>query len=164
MKQYLNRSEKDQVLTLSAFIDYAEKTADKWANMVYNKNAVKFLRMAKSFITKSLSIKCDGLNDFERDNLINQSEKMDVVLKYSNDAIRAYKQMLELDSVTPIQTSDLLDLCEKALEACDNCSESPSTCKTMKLFIKYDIPVYTDSPGRGKCPYSTKEDSDEKIA
>ena len=25
MKQYLNRSEKDQVLTLSAFIDYAEK-------------------------------------------------------------------------------------------------------------------------------------------
>jgi len=156
MKTYFNRLEKNQVLTLSAFIDYATGTADEWAKNIGNKDSVKALRMAKSFIFRALCIKCEQLDDLESDNLMSQSKKMDVVLKYRNDAIREYKQMLELDSVTPIQTSDLLDLCEKAMVACNNCSDLPSNCSVRKLFAKYDVPVCDDNPGIGGCPYSNR--------
>jgi hypothetical protein len=156
MKAYFNRLEKDQVLTLSSFIDYANTTADEWSKSGKYKDCVKSLRMAKSFILRALSIKCEHLDDLEADNLINQSAKMDVVLKYKNDAIREHKEMLKLDSVTPIQTSDLLDLCEKAAYACIGCSTTPDTCVTRRLFIKYEVPVCDDSAGIGKCPYSTE--------
>jgi len=158
MKTYLNRSEKNQVLTLTGFMDYVTNTANEWAKIGRNKDSVKFLRMAKSFIFRSLCMKCEKLDDLEQDNLKTESKKMNVVLKYKDDAVREYKQMLELDSVTPVQTSDLLDLCEKALEACKDCSEIASTCKVRTLFVKYDIPVNPDSVGVEKCPYYFKED------
>jgi hypothetical protein len=152
-KAYLNRLEKDQVLTLSSFIDYANATADEWSKSGKYKDCVKSLRMAKSFILRALSIKCEHLDDLECDNLMNQSAKMDVVLKYKNDAIREHKEMLKLDSVTPIQTHDLLDLCEKAMVGCKDCSELQSDCKIKMLFIKYDVPVCDPNPGPYTCPY-----------
>lgn len=153
MKRYLNREEKTQALTLASFIAYTTETADEWAKVGKSKDAVKSLRMAKSFTTRALDIMFEGLDDVERVNIIKQVSKMEVVVKYRAEAIREYKQMMKLESVTPVETTDLLDICEKAVEMCKNCSENPNDCKWRRLFIKYDIPMFTDSPEPEKCPY-----------
>lgn len=154
MKSYLNREEKTQALTLASFIAYTTERADDWEKIGRNKDAIKSLRMAKSFATRALDTMFEWLDESERVKIMSQVAKMEVVVKYRDEAVREYKRMLALDSVTPVQTTDLLNICEKAVEMCVNCNQNPEGCKWKKLFIEYDIPVCEESPEPGKCPYS----------
>jgi hypothetical protein len=158
MKSYLNREEKTQALTLASFIAYTTERSDDWEKIGRSKDSVKSLRMAKSFATRALDTMFEGLNESERVNIMAQVAKMEVVVRYRDEAVREYKRMLELDSVTPVQTVDLMDICEKAVEMCCNCSENPNSCKWRKLFIEYDIPVCDESPEDGKCPYKNNQE------
>ncbi|MCO5387821.1 MAG: DUF5651 domain-containing protein [Desulfosporosinus sp.] len=153
-KQYLNREEKNQAVTISAFVGYLDKRAEEWIKHGRDKKAVKYLRMAKSFADKALDYLYDGLNPDEKFKLILESLKMDVAVKYKDEAQREYKRTLELDSVTPIKTNDLLEIVSYALADCYRCKkDDPSTCKLRKLYITYDIPVYDEDPPAGRCPY-----------
>lgn len=155
-KQYLNLEEKNQALTLAAFIGYLDEKAEEWAKAGRAKDAVKYLRMAKSLTGKSLDSLFEGLAQDERNKLVPQLQKMDVAVKYKDEALREYNRMLALDSVTPVATDDLIDICGWALVACqDRCHQRANhdTCKTRRLFIKYDIPVYNADPEPGRCPY-----------
>lgn len=159
MKSYLNRTEKAQALTLAAFIAYVTERADEWAGIGRSKDAVKSLRMARSFVARALDSMFAGLDDLERHKIMGMVAKMEVVAKYKDDAIREYNRMLALDSVTPVQTTDLIDICELAIGQCRSCSEIPNRCKWRELFIRYDIPVCNESPEAGECPYREEGES-----
>jgi hypothetical protein len=153
-KHYLNREEKNQALTLAAFIGYLDEKAEEWAKAGRDKNAVKYLRMAKSFTGKALDFLFEGLDQSERSKLILELKKMDVVVKYKDEAIREYKRMMELDSVTPVKTDDLMEICSQALGVCYSCTNTdPPSCKLRGLYVTYDIPVYDADPLPGRCPY-----------
>jgi len=153
-KQYLNREEKNQALTLAAFIGYLDEKAEEWAKRSRDKLAIKYLRMAKSFAGKALDYLFDGLDPTERGRVVVELRKMDIVCKYKDEAIRDYKRTLELDSVTPVKTDDLMEICSQALGICSICKDTdPDSCRLQKLFITYDIPVYDEDPLPGRCPY-----------
>ena len=78
---------------------------------------------------------------------------MDIAVKYKDEALRDYNRMMELDSVTPVETSDLMDICAQAIEFCKVCGQAPSECRLRKLLIKYDVPVLNECPELGGCPY-----------
>jgi tetratricopeptide (TPR) repeat protein len=153
-KQYLNREEKNQALTLAAFIRYLDEKAAEWAKAGRAKDAVKYLRMAKSFVGKSLDSLFEGLAQEERNRLVPELRKIYVAVKYKDAALREYNRMLALDSVIPIKTDDLLEICSQALAICYSCKKAdPAACKLRKLYITYDIPVYDEDPPAGRCPY-----------
>jgi len=152
-KQYLNREEKNQALTIAAFIGYLDEKAEEWSKAKRDKNSVKYLRMAKSFTGKALDYLFEGLDQEEKNRLVIELRKMDVAVKYKDEAQREYKRMLELDSVTPVKTDDLLEICSQALGVCYSCKKDPTDCKLRVLFINYDIPVFDEAPEQGHCPY-----------
>ena len=153
-KQYLNREEKNQALTLAAFIGYLDEKAEEWAKRGRDKLAIKYLRMAKSFAGKALDYLFDGLDPTERGRVVIELRKMDIVCKYKDEAIRDYKRMMELDNVTPVKTDDLLEICSQALAICYSCKKTdPKSCRLRELYVTYDIPVYDEDPVAGRCPY-----------
>lgn len=153
-KQYLNREEKNQALTLAAFIGYLDEKAEEWAKRNLDKTAIKYLRMAKSFAGKTLDYLFEGLDPTERGKVVVELRKMDIVCKYKDQAVRDYKKMMELDSVTPVKTDDLMEICSQALGICGICKDTdPASCRLRKIFITYDIPVAEEDPLPGGCPY-----------
>ena len=153
MNQYLNRAEKNQVLTISAFVGYLIEKSNEWEKAGKNKDAIRYLRTAKSFALKGVDYLFDGLNQDELSKIINDVSKMDIAIKYKDEALRDYQKMLELDSVTPVETNDLMDICAQAIEFCKVCGQVPSECRLRKLLIKYDVPVLNYGPELGGCPY-----------
>ena len=163
MKSYLNRSEKTQALTLASFVAYTTDKANEWQTIGRSKDAVKSLRMAKSFATRAMDTMFEGLDDMERIKIMAEVMKMEVVVKYRDEAIREYKRMQELDSVTPVETEELFDLCEIAMgRECGSCSEEPNSCRLRELLMKYDMPVANDSPEGGRCRYCLEEEQEER--
>lgn len=158
MKSYLNKAEKSQALTIAAFIGYFDERAEEWAKLGRSKDAVKSLRMAKSFATRALDHLFEGLNQDEKNKIVGELKKMDIVCKYKDEAIRDYNRMLALDSVTPVQTEDLMEICGQAIEICQGCVyKHPDKCDLRTLFIKYDVPVFNEKPGARECPYKIEK-------
>ena len=153
MKSYLNREEKTLVLTLASFVAYLTAKSDEWAEHNRNKDSVKSMRMAKSFIFRVTDALLKDVDNAEKAKIFNQVAKMEVVVKYHDEAVREYKRMQELDSVTPIKTEDFFEICEQALGVCQTCKDKPDGCRLRELFIEHDVPVFNESPGEGQCPY-----------
>jgi len=157
MKSYLNREEKTQALTLASFVTYLISKSDEWAKHKCDKEAIKSLRTAKAFIIRAAKIRFAGIDAGEQLKIMRQASQMQVVVKYTEEAVRDYKRMQELDSVTPIETEEFFEICGMALDGCQKCTKSPEGCHLKELFIKYDVPVFNTSPGPGECLYCVEE-------
>lgn len=157
MKSYLNRTEKDQALTLALFVDHLNDLANEWAKHNRSKDAVKSLRMAKSFILRATDTLMKGLDKIEIERLMHQAEKMEFLVCYKDEAVKKRKEIFELEGVQAIQTDDLWEICEQALEICKSCRKSPDGCRLKEMFVGFGVPVFNDSPGVGGCPYRVEE-------
>lgn len=157
MKSYLNRTEKTQALTIASFVAYVTDTANEWAKHSRDKDAVKSLRMAKSFMSRAMDSLFKGLDPLEIRKVLNQVSKMEIVVKYSDEAAREYKRMQEIDGVTPVKTDDFYEICGQALGICSSCEDRSRDCRLRELFIQYDVPVANLSPRPGECPYCVEE-------
>lgn len=158
MKSYLNKAEKGQALTLAAFVGYLDERAEEWSKLGRSKDSIKSLRMAKSFALRAVDSLFEGLDQDEKAKVLNELRKMDVVCKYKDEAVREYERMKKLDSVTPVESEEFMDICGQALGVCQVCeSKEPENCKLRKLFVKYDVEVFEFSPGPGECPYKIEK-------
>ncbi|MDP4158400.1 MAG: DUF5651 domain-containing protein [Bacillota bacterium] len=157
MKSYLNREEKDQALTLALFVDYLNDLSNEWAKHNRNKDSVKSLRMAKSFILRATDTLLKGLDQIEIARLMHQAEKMEFLVCYKDEAVRKRNEIFKLESVQAVETDDLWEICETALGVCRSCRKSPEGCRLRELFVGYGVPVFDMSPGDGKCPYCVEE-------
>lgn len=154
MKSYLNRAEKVQALTIAAFSIYMENRSCEWERLKRDKETIKYLRMAKSFASRALNLFLRGIDEQEVSKLLESIKKMDVAVKYKDEAIRDYNRMLALDSVTPVNTDDFIEICSQAVEQCQGCTkENQNKCRLKSLLIKYEIPVCNEEPNQGECPY-----------
>lgn len=157
MKSYLNRVEKDQALTLALFVDHLNGLSDEWAKHNRSKDAVKSLRMAKSFILRATDTLMKGLDKIEIERLMHQAAKMEFLVCYKDEAVKKRKEIFELEGVQAIQTDDLWEVCETALGVCKSCTKDPGDCRLRELFTGYGVPVFNESPGQGQCPYRVEE-------
>lgn len=173
-KGYLNSEEKAIVMTLGAFIDYLERLDGKLAALTKPpKAAIKYTRTALTFTKKILDHYCKNLDRTELVKLLGDPKKLDkfgkriikgeldrmeVVVKYKAEAVRDYEAMKQMESVTPIETKDLMDIITFATISCELCEPGPGDadrCPFRRLFIKYDAePRNADAdPAAGECPY-----------
>ena len=156
-KRYLNRDEKNQTLTLAAFIGFMEERADEAAKLGRSKDLVKFLRTSKTYADKALALFMLPLDNDEKDKLIAEIPKMSVVTKYKREALREFEEAKKIDNVTPVNTDDFIDIVEHAIVgACQKCTltgEEADNCRLKKHFINYDIEPYDLKASAGKCPY-----------
>jgi hypothetical protein len=157
MKRYLNRVEKDQALTLALFVDRLNELSTEWAKHNRSKDAVKSLRMAKSFILRATDALLKGLDQVEILRIMNQATKMEFLVCYKDEAIKKREEIFKLEGVQAVQTDDLWEICETALGVCKSCRKSPEGCKVRELFVGYGVPVFNESPGQGQCPYRVEE-------
>jgi len=152
-KKYLNNKEKTVALTLAAFTTYLDDLIEEWTKIKRPKDQVKYAKMAKSFTFKVLDYMFKGLDQDEVQKVVKELKKMQVVVKYSYQAVKEYEEMKKLDSVTPVETADLLEIVQLALASCSVCEEPGDGCPHKKLFIKYDMEPINLNPGPGGCPY-----------
>lgn len=155
-KHYLNREEKTQALTLGAFIAYTSDRAEEWAKLNRPKDLVKFIKTARTYAQKTLDEMCKDLNPDDVAGLLREVKKMQVVTRYNADAIKEYEAVKKMDSVTPVETDDLIDLVELGLASCSVCEsvgDDADSCRFRKLFLKYDIQPLNCDAGPGVCPY-----------
>ncbi len=155
MKRYLNRTEKESVTILSAFIIYLEDFLEVAPRR--DKQLFKWIRMAKSFTGKALDCFVLPLDDDEKIKIISESTKLEITANYRKDALREHQKIMELNSTVPVKKEDFLDIVEQAIGVCQlwckKAGYEADSCHLKKLLIKYDIePLDLESPP-GKCPY-----------
>ena len=176
--RYLSATEKAVALTLGAFIAYLDDVTEKWQELKRPKDRVKYAKMAKSFASKVL---VDILKDVHPEQvakltggdvplyrrgadstLIKQNvrvpgalDKMEVVVKYKDEAVREYAKIEKLDSVIAMEVGDLDKLIYFGLASCnlcDLCGADVEACDMRQLFIKYEAMPLNTEPGDG-CPF-----------
>jgi hypothetical protein len=125
--RYLNKIEKAQVLALASFISFMDDRAIDWEAIGRPKDQVKYTKMAKAFAQKVLDFLCGDLEAEELYKLLGRRDskgrkvvqgeldKMECVTRYKSEAVKEFEEMKRLDSVTPVETDDLLDIVTLAL-------------------------------------------------
>ncbi len=157
MKSYLNRTEKDQALTLALFVEFLNDLANEWSKHNRSKDTVKSLRMARSFILRASGALVDGLDQLEANRLMSQSHKMEFLVCYKDEAVKKRKEIFELEGVQAVATDDLWEICEQALEICKSCRKNPEDCRLKEMFVGFGVPVFDTNPREGGCPYRVDE-------
>jgi len=158
-RSYLNKEEKNIVLTLSSFISFLGNQTTNWKKLKRPANQLKYAKTAKTFSEKVLGFLLEGLDPLEAERIRVGTNSVEVIVKYTDNAIRAYKNMEKLDSVTPIETDHLLYIAAQAIEVCKGCdynAEAVKKCPLRFVLIKYDIPVL-DEDAVETCPYNDQQ-------
>lgn len=161
-KQYLNRQEKQDVITIACFQVFMDDIADKWEELGRDKGQIADARRARSFAQRVLDSIFEELDQDEVTTVMKSIEQQELVLDYKAAARRKRNRKEEIESVTPVETEDLLTIVDYALSKCINeCKETDQekikSCPRRKVFLKYDIqPLHLDPP-EGKCPYQYYE-------
>lgn len=156
MRGYLNKQEKLTVQVIAAFTSYLDDVVKTLEGLNKPpKDAIKWGKMARSFALKLLDEYFKPLDAAERAKVVKEVGRMEIAARYKTEALREFEAMKQLDSVTPMETDDLLQLAELALASCSVCDargDDVSSCRFRLVLIKYDIEALNLSPGDG-CPY-----------
>jgi len=160
MKNYLNKHEKNQVLTIASFVSFFNDLADEWEKLDRDSKPIGNMRRARTRAQRVLDYLFEEIDGEQKKKMVEQLSKMELVARYKDQAAREYKKMQKLEDVTPVDTDDLFDIANTALnyciKKCTNTGKEVENCVNRKLFLKYDIPVLDDKAKAGKCPYQFK--------
>lgn len=160
MKRYLNKAEKQTALTIASLQTYLDDRIAEWEAHDTPPELLKNARMARTYTRKLLEGLLAPLDMEESAKLLREINKMQCVVRYTDNAVREYKHMLELDSVTPVETEDLLDIAEQAVNVCVQCDKTgqdADACRLRGIMLKYDVePLDREAP-LGRCPYKYKD-------
>lgn len=176
--KYLSSTEKTVALTIASFTSYLDDQVELWEKLKRPKEQIKYAKMAKSFGLKVLDFIMKDVNPDQVAKLVGgevpvysrgpggvpirrmikiegELNKMQVVVKYKDEATREYARMEKLDNLVHMEVGDLDKIIYFGMASCnlcELCGDDVKACDMRELFIKYDaIPLNTD-PGDG-CPY-----------
>lgn len=160
MKRYLNKAERQMALSISAYETYLEEKISEMAQHNGDKALLKNMRMARTYLHKALAKMIQPLDAVELKVLLKDVNKMQVVVKYTDEAVREYERMKKMNDVTVIETEAFLDIVEQAVNvcvACENKGEDVEQCKWRKRFLEAEIEPLDCGAPKGKCPYKYKD-------
>jgi vacuolar-type H+-ATPase catalytic subunit A/Vma1 len=153
MAKYLNSKEKARTLTLAAFKTLLDEIVADWEGAKRPTSQVKLVKTTRTYVQKTLAEMLKGLDDDEIAKLLAELNKMQVITKYTKEAVKESEAMKKLDSVTAVKTSDLLELIKLGLASCSVCEEKGSECHYKKILIGLDIEPINLNPEDNGCPY-----------
>jgi hypothetical protein len=160
-QRYLNRAQKLDVIMIAAFMTWLETKTDEWEDIPsISMEQKKYTKMAKAFTNKVLDEIMTGLDPLEVIKVMIDSQKVEVVTRYHDQAIREYREMDKLDSMIHIDRENFLDIVSHAMNLCVVCERSgeiADKCPLKKLWIENDIEPFDLNAPVGKCPYQYKE-------
>jgi hypothetical protein len=155
MSRYLNRRSKDDALLLANLLGHFQKRTEELLRYNKDKLAEKSKKCEES-IGELLDLIFENVDQTQIEQVRDETQKMKVIIRYKDSAVYDYELAKKMDGVTPIQTEELYDICEFALQECTMCrlkGEFVDECKRRKLFIKYHIEPVNYDVSDGKCPY-----------
>lgn len=156
-KTYLNKQERDDCLVMGAFIAWFREKADFWASLKRPKDIIKSMRAASSLGDRALQAILTPLDEHERVRVLEENAKMRVSTRYTDQAIKDFREICALDTVTPLEKGELEDILEYVFDAnCTGCYKQGTeahNCKWKKRLIKWDIEPFVFEVPDGACPY-----------
>lgn len=155
-KTYLNQKERNDVLVLASFKVYMGELAEKFEKLKRPKDMIKYTKMSRTFCNKVLQAQLEGLNKKEIEKILLESKKMNVSVKYKDQALREFEEVKKMDDIFPIKTNDLLDLCEDALLNCRRCKkigEEAVNCRLRQILFEIEIEPFNYDATGNECQY-----------
>lgn len=176
--KYLSATEKTVVLTVAAFTSYLDDHIELWQQLKRPTDQIKYAKMAKSFGLKVLDFLMKDINADQVAKLVGgdvpvysrasggalvkrtihvegELNKMQVIVKYKDAAVREYDRMEKLDSLVHMEVGDLDKIIYFGMASCnlcELCGDDVKACDMRELFIKYGAIPINKEPGEG-CPY-----------
>ena len=159
-KRYLNKQEKNDCLVIGAFASWMQDKANRMAEHSQSKQVIRNLRTASTYGQKALDEIIFELDDLEKVKVLEEAGKMQVSTRYKDQALREFKETMELDDVVPVKKSDFYDFMECTFEKVCKCCSTPENhqdCYWRKMFIQYDVEPFNLNIEPGMCPYKVAE-------
>lgn len=167
MPRYLNRKQKDIVLTVGALVAFLEARIEEWQEILNKtsniekcnslKKTLKEARMSKSFGERLLDTFFEGVPDDEREKVLKALKDRQVVVMPTLEAKREYQKMAEMDKYEHIEIDDFLDILDYTFQSCMRfCKakgEKADNCKLKKILLKYHVEPLKHEVEPGECPF-----------
>ena len=156
MKTYLNREEKQTYFILNGYVKYMHNLINGLIRRKASTEIIKNVKLSRTYTNKSLNELIKNIDKDQMNNLIKESSKTQVVAKYSNEAIEEFERMKKMDSITPMETDDLLDLFGHCIKVCQFCKIDVKTseqCIAKKIMLKYGCEIFNYDATDKQCPY-----------
>lgn len=160
-QRYLNREQKLDAIMIAAFMTWIETKTEQWDKVKsFDRKVLGHARRSRGFIKLVLDYHMKGLDPIEVAKVMRDSQRVEVVTRYHDQAVREYKAMEKLDSMIHIDRDNFLDIVSHAMNICVVCERSGDVaekCPMKKLWIENDIEPFDLCAPEGKCPYQYKE-------
>jgi len=150
MKRYMNKAEKNQ---LGVFVHFQTFLENFLATQKQLKRPTKWYSTGLTFLVKATKEMLAELDPKEIDIAFKQIEKVHLVLRTTDEALKDIQKMKEADELVPLDNNSFLTICSFAFGTCLTCiSTEYQTCTLRAIFMEYDIePVYEQCDG---CQYT----------
>jgi len=122
VRRYLNNAERDTCYIMSALYAWSRAAADVMAKYPQRKEIVKCLRLAGTWTKKAKEELLQPLDTKELAYVTAESNKVKVITKYTDDAIRELKAIENLNSTVKIDKDAFYTIVEFAIAGyCKRC-------------------------------------------
>ena len=163
MKNYLNRQEQNDMMTMLTLAGHCEDIVDGWdgrGNLAAPER--KDLRTAKTLIMKAAKSIMKRLDIVQKQKLLRTADEWQVMCVPKDSAGQYRKRIEEDNKDLGIWCSEeaLGGMAEMALiGSCCPCVKEEGereSCMCRQAFAELGIPPFTDSPADGICPYDNR--------
>lgn len=155
MNKYISDKERKHVVRLGAVMNTRdEAVADYALTKKVDKEYIKAIKMMGSFAERALKLRMSYLDGEAQSKLMSDASKNTIAVQWKDGAQKAYKEFLQLDSVTGVETTDFFDIVELTIAGwCQKCNGEVPTCQLRSYFIKYDVPINPENAETEGCPF-----------
>lgn len=170
MKQYLNNKARNNLYMLASFKSFMDDLVAEWTQHNAPKDNIADAKRVATYTNKIMVRILGQAHPDEVTKMIGiphpripgqyikkgELQKMQLILKYKDSAVKEFEDLKKLDDVTPIKTRQLLDLIGFALASCELCEMTGcdvESCDMRKLFLEYDAELLNPDAKEGECPY-----------
>ncbi len=167
MNRYLGKKEKSGFVQFVRLLSSVEEKIDELATVPStDKQYLKHLRTAKTWLRKAVDLRVSALDDDAKDDLWRQVNRIEpIVFIPSAQAKHELKTLQEAESVVHIPVDDFQDLyCEMIEKTCKVCVEEEyKECAIYRVCIANNIFPPSPEAAPDRCPY-TYVDNEEALA
>ena len=156
-RRYLSSEEKRQLVTAASMTTTLEDYIEKLSSMNREKELLKHLRMAKTWLDKAVMSWMFVMPLNEMKAMSEYARKYKLILELKSEVRLHREQALKNTSNMMVDVDDFIDLVEASVDRCTNCDGTcQEKCRLYPVLLKHDvIPYQTEDATR--CAYSYKE-------
>lgn len=156
MNNYISASEKAQLIRVILMEKVLQDAIATYANLDSTDKAfLGELRHGRTRIDKAIKLRRLSLDNDADDKLLAGAAKLEPMFLARPEAKKAHKELIELQSILPMDIEDLQDWYGFVIEfTCRNCTRGDYTdCPARRVLTKYEI-CPMDPGAKDKCQYS----------